>query len=129
MNKVRKQAARKKTIAQKAATLANRRQSAPKPIEEVDSAQELLHLGTIALSNNEFATAVELLRQAIRTNPQNVDSFVSLGIAYANLGQHDFALAAYEMALQRDPKNSLALENRKYMLDALGLPDNIIMTL
>ena len=124
MSKARKEAAKKKSIAQNAATRANKLQSAAEQIGKINetvAAQELLVLGTTALTNEEFTTAIDLLRQAIRMNPQNVDSFISLGLAYANLGQHDFALAACEMALKLDPQNSLALENREHALRALGL--------
>jgi len=129
MSKARKEAAKKKSIAQKAATRANKLQSASANTDETDSAQELLLLGTTALTNEEFTTAIELLRQAIRMNPQNVDSFVSLGLAYANLGQHDFALAACEMALQLEPGHSIALENRSHALRALGLPMTTLVNL
>ena len=127
MSKARKEAAKKKSIAQKAATRANKLQSATEQIGGPESAQELFARGATALNNEEFTTSIELLRQAIRLNPQHVDSFVSLGLAYANLGQHDFALAACEMALQLDREHPVALENRRFMLNAMGLPDSTVV--
>ena len=123
MSKARKEAAKKKSIAQKAATRANKLQSATEQIGGPESAQELFARGATALNNEEFTTSIELLRQAIRLNPQHVDSFVSLGLAYANLGQHDFALAACEM----DREHPVALENRRFMLNAMGLPDSTVV--
>jgi Flp pilus assembly protein TadD len=123
MSKARKEAAKKKSIAQKAATLANKVRPDPQPIVEINSAHDLLLLGNTALTNQEFATAIELLRQAVRIDPQNVEIFVTLGLAYANIGQHDFALAACQMALQLDPEHSTALENRGHALRVLGLTE------
>jgi len=123
MSKARKEAAKRKSIAQKAATTANKLQAKTKQISETDTADEAFLMGTTALAKEEFSTAVELLRQSIRVNPTNVNSFLRLGLAYANLGQHDYALAACEMALQLEPENVVALENRGHALKALGLPE------
>ena len=129
MSKARKEAAKKKSIAQKAATQANKLRPAPKPIGETNSAHDLLVQGNTALTNQEFATAIELLRQAIRIDPQNVEIFVTLGLAYANIGQHDFALAACQMALQLEPEHSIALENRSHALRVLGLTETDVVNL
>jgi len=69
MSKARKEAAKKKSIAQKAATQANKLRPAPEPIRETSSPQDLLLRGNTALVNQEFGTAIELLRQAIRIDP------------------------------------------------------------
>ena len=129
MSKARKEAAKKKSIAQKAATQANKLRPAPEPIRETNSPQDLLLRGNTALVNQEFGTAIELLRQAIRIDPQNVESFVTLGLAYANIGQHDFALAACQMALQLEPEHSTALENRSHALRVLGLTEADVVNL
>ena len=129
MSKARKEAAKKKSLAQKAATQANKLRTAPEPIRETNSPQDLLLRGNTALVNQEFMTAIELLRQAIRIDPQNVESFVTLGLAYANIGQHDFALAACQMALQLEPEHSPALENRSHALRVLGLTEADVVNL
>ena len=127
MSKARKEAAKRKSIAQKAATRANKQRSATEETGETSPERELLERGTTALINEEFTVAIELLREAIRLNPRNTESFVNLGIAYANIGEHDFALAACEMALQIEPEHSVALENRRSMLNALGLPNSTVV--
>jgi Flp pilus assembly protein TadD len=127
MSKARKEAAKRKSAAQKAATRANKQRSVNVTIDEPNSEQELLERGVRALSSEDFTIAIKILREAIRLNPQNPESFISLGIAYANMGQHDFALAACEMALQIEPEHSIALENRRSMLVALGLPNNTVV--
>ena len=127
MSKARKEAEKRKSAAQKAATRAKKQRSANAVIDEPNSEQELLERGVRALSSEDFTIAIKILREAIRLNPQNPESFISLGIAYANMGQHDFALAACEMALQLEPEHSIALENRRSMLIALGLPNNTVV--
>jgi Flp pilus assembly protein TadD len=127
MSKARKEAAKRKSAAQKAATRANKQRSTNVTIDEPNLEHELLERGARALSSEDFTIAIKILREAIRLNPQNPESFISLGIAYANMGQHDFALAACEMALQIEPEHSIALENRRSMLVALSLPNNTVV--
>ena len=127
MSKARKEAAKRKSVAQKAATLANKQRSADEIIDESNSEQKLLERGGTALTSGDFTIAIKVLREAIRLNPQNPESFISLGTAYANMGQHDFALAAIEMALQIDPEHAIALESRRSMLIALGLPNSTVV--
>jgi len=127
MSKARKEAAKRKSAAQKAATRANKQRSVNVTVDELNPEQELLERGARALSSEDFTIAIKILREAIRLNPQNPESFISLGIAYANMGQHDFGLAACEMALQIDPEHSIALENRRSMLIALGLPNSTVV--
>jgi Flp pilus assembly protein TadD len=127
MNKTRKEAAKKKSAAQKAATRANKQRSNPEAVIEPNAEVELLGRSATALMNEEFTVAIALLREAIRLNPQNAESFINLGIAYANMEQHDFALAACEMALRIEPEHSVALENRRAMLGALGLPNSTVV--
>jgi tetratricopeptide (TPR) repeat protein len=127
MSKARKEAAKRKSAAQKAATRANKQRSANVTIDAPNSEHELLERGARALSSEDFTIAIKILREAIRLIPQNPESVISRGIAYANLGQHDFALAACEMALQIEPEHSIALENRRAMLAALGLPNSTVV--
>jgi lipoprotein NlpI len=68
-----------------------------------------------------------MLRQAIRVDPDQADYFVCLGTAYAHAEQHDFALAACEMALQLAPEHAVAAENRRHALKALGLPETTLI--
>jgi len=91
-------------------------------------AQELFERACTAIEtaspHHDYPSVIELLRQAIRINPSEPNYFVSLGTAYAHGGQHDYALAAFEMALQLAPEHVLAARNRRKALEALGLPEN-----
>jgi tetratricopeptide (TPR) repeat protein len=149
MSKARKEAAKKKAVAQKAATKAKKLQtlvledeqsgSTPGPgvqegdepspaelLDDVDLARELFERATFALKTatdkGEYSSVIDFLRQAIRLDPNQVDYFVSLAIAYSHAGQHDFALAASEMALQLAPDHPIAAENRRQAIRALRLP-------
>jgi len=144
MSKARKEAAKKKSVAQKAATRANRIRnlaavdgkpefkqpafSAEDASDQSRDAHPLFDLATKALDEKAFDSAIELLRQAIRLDPMNPELFVRLGVAYANTEQHDFALAACEMAMKLDPNHTVARKNRRYALQALGLPESTTLS-
>jgi tetratricopeptide (TPR) repeat protein len=136
MSKARKEVAKKKSVAQKAATRAKKLRglspvldepSSSNGVENVSTAQELFERATNTIStaktDADHASAIELLRQAIRIDPNQAEYFVSLAIGYAHAEQHDFALAACEMALQLAPEHAVAAENRRHALKALGLPE------
>jgi cytochrome c-type biogenesis protein CcmH/NrfG len=144
MSKARKEAARKKSVAQKAAKRANRirslatvegRPGSKEPAFRAENApdqscasHQLFDLATKAPDETAFKSDIELLRQAIRLDPMNPELFVSLGVAYANTEQHDFALAACERAIKLDPNHTLAQKNRSYALKALGLPESTTLS-
>jgi len=135
MSKASKEAAKKKSVAQKAATRAKKQQglapvdqpNSPNDVDDASAAQELFERATTTINtartDADYAYAIELLRQAIRHDPKQTEYFVSLAIGYAHVAQHDFALAACEMALQLTPEHAVAAENRRHALKALGLPE------
>jgi len=140
MSKVSKEAAKKKSVAQKAATRAKKlkglaaavgHSSSPNDVDDASTAQALFDRATntitTARTDAEYASAIELLRQAIRLDPNQAEYFVSLAISYAHVAQYDFALAACEMALQLTPEHALAAENRRHALKALGLPETTMI--
>jgi len=140
MSKARKEAAKKKSVAQKAATRAKKLQglassvaepSSPNDVDDASTAQALFERATTTITtastDADYASAIELLRQAIRHDPHQTEYFVSLAISYAHVAQYDFALAACEMALQLTPEHALAAENRRHALKALGLPETTMI--
>jgi Tfp pilus assembly protein PilF len=140
MSKASKEAAKKKSVAQKAATRAKKQQglapavgqpSSPNDVDDASTAQELFERATTTINtartDADYASAIELLRQAIRHDPNQTEYFVSLATGYAHVAQHDFALAACEMALQLTPEHALAAENRRHALKALGLPETTLI--
>jgi len=150
MSKASKEAAKKKSVAQKAATRAKKQQDCEPPdlkgvlstgpnlpvipgsastnsAENFNLSKDLFEQADDAIktakTDADYAIAIDLLRQAIRLDPNKADYFVSLAEAYAHLGQHDFGLAACEMALRLAPENHVAARNRGLALKALGLPE------
>jgi tetratricopeptide (TPR) repeat protein len=145
MNKARRDATKKKSAAQKAATHAKKRQavlsamqvfSPPEVVdqtESTDSPRALFVRATTTMSTAtaeaDYGTVIDLLRRAIRIDPHQVDYFIHLASAYAHAGQQDFALAASELALRLEPHHRFAAENRRQALKALGLPETTRITL
>lgn len=154
MSKARKEAAKKKSVAQKSTTRAKklhsleqterepgttRKPNVPTGLgltsandtEYSDSAQALFERAAAAIEmatiNSDYLAAIDLLRQAIRIDPNQADYFVNLAEAYAHTEQHDFGLAACEMALRIAPQHAVAAENRRHALKALGLPDTTVL--
>ena len=65
------------------------------------------------LSATEFERAARLFQQVLRENPEHVQSYGNLGLAYAGLGQRSNALASLDRALELDPGYEPARLNRR----------------
>jgi tetratricopeptide (TPR) repeat protein len=61
-------------------------------------------------THGDWTAAVEANQQLLELGP-DIDAYNRLGKAYAELGQHADALAAYEQALERDGTNRIAQRN------------------
>lgn len=64
------------------------------------------------LSKKDNQAAIEFYTRAIAAAPNKLRNYVSRGDAYAELNQNELALADYTKALQIDPKDEAALNNR-----------------
>lgn len=58
--------------------------------------------------NSEYIKSLELLKQAIELNSENVDALVTMGACYANLKNYIEAVPLFEKALSLDPEHSNA---------------------
>ena len=63
----------------------------------------LLHLGVLRLQQGSHEDALELLRQALRRNPQSAEAHSNLAAALDLAGRPEEAVLAYEEALAIDP--------------------------
>ncbi|MES2991804.1 MAG: hypothetical protein V4844_10305 [Pseudomonadota bacterium] len=59
-------------------------------------------------------------REALRTDPEFLSAYITLGVVYRNLRHPALADLALQRVLQREPANTKALTNRALVLDDLG---------
>lgn len=78
-----------------------------------DSSNHAMHFlkGRILIKLNNFAKAEESILNAIAFDKNNADYFNGLGFLNSLRGNHERALAAYQMALDIDPTNGYSLYN------------------
>jgi tetratricopeptide (TPR) repeat protein len=65
-----------------------------------------------ALARNDFEPAAEGFRKVLEQNPDHVQSYGNLGLAYAGLGRKAAALECLDKALALDPAYAPARSNR-----------------
>ncbi|MHB1207157.1 MAG: tetratricopeptide repeat protein [Rhodospirillaceae bacterium] len=70
--------------------------------------------------NGEHRRAVELVRIALEFKPEWSDAWNNLGNHYEGLGEREAAIAAFDRALQLNPRNMGAVVNRGLTQLALG---------
>ncbi|MGD9580857.1 MAG: tetratricopeptide repeat protein [Vampirovibrionia bacterium] len=68
-------------------------------------------LGYAELVDGDFAKSVNVFNKAISINPEAVEAYIGLGIAYRQLNQLDKALEATKKALEYDPSYYKAYYN------------------
>jgi Tfp pilus assembly protein PilF len=61
-------------------------------------------------------------REAVRTDPEWLAGYVTLGVVYRNLHHPEFADRALQRVTEREPDNTRALSNRVLVLRDLGRP-------
>ena len=72
-------------------------------------------------TQGEWEAAVATNQELLELGP-DTDAYNRLGKAFAELGRHDEALAAYENALERDATNRIAERNVARLRVLLGGP-------
>ena len=75
--------------------------------------QRLFDQAFDALSNKDFARAVEGFQKVLKQNPKHVQSYGNLGLAYAGMGKKAAALECLDKALALDPNYAPARSNRR----------------
>lgn len=74
-------------------------------------AAELYKAGTDALNTGDARTAVRLLGQVVRLEPQHQFAWNNLGRAYARIGRFDSAMVAYRQQIAVNPYDQYAYNN------------------
>lgn len=77
-----------------------------------------------AAINSQWDAAVELNKQILKIEEENVDSCLRLGFAYLQLKKNAEAKKFYNKVLRNQPQNQVALENLE-RLKIMGLRDSI----
>lgn len=85
------------------------RLSAPS-VQAVEGAS-MLQRGRAQLDAGLGALAIESFRAEIRFNPDQVDAYNGLGVAYGRIGRNDLAQRYFEIALAKDPVNARVQAN------------------
>ena len=75
------------------------------PSAQVAEGSSMLQRGRAQLDAGLDALAIESFRTEIRFDPDNVDAYNGLGVAYGRIGRNDLAQRYFEIALAKDPMN------------------------
>ena len=65
------------------------------------------------LLNRRFKQAIDLFKRVLIGNPNHVQSYGNMALAYAGLGNRSEAMACFERAVELDPDYQPALDNRR----------------
>ena len=65
------------------------------------------------LMDRHFKQAIDLFQRVLSENPDHVQSYGNMALAYAGLGKRSEAMAYFGRALELDPDYKPALENRR----------------
>ena len=80
-------------------------------------------LGNIYMNKRLYQRAVDEYKEAIRENPDDVNSCNQMGLAYEELGKFEEAEAAYRQAMSLDPSRTEAKNNLAVLYIKKGLYD------
>jgi len=72
-------------------------------------------IGGLIINNSDYPTAVTILNQAIKADPNNVTALNNRGTAYRWLGNQKLAFADYTAALKIAPQDAFTLNNRGWL--------------
>ncbi len=80
------------------------------PVQAQKSTSSLVEQGNRLLKKGWVNDAIQVFRQAIKTNPQSVKANLGLAIAYNRAGKIDAAWNSYQRVLELDPNYQPALK-------------------
>ena len=77
-------------------------------------------LGTLSAQVQEYQTAIELLKQAIKIKPEFIEAHNNLGNAFQELGKYQEAASCYQRAIKLNPEYVEAQYNLGKVFQELG---------
>ena len=80
-----------------------------------------------ALRNKQYAQALDLAQQALKTTPRNAQILTLEGLAFRGLRRDEDALAAFQQALRADPDYVAALEGAAQIEYAAARPEAVLL--
>ena len=78
-------------------------QALPRMSDPLELAQTHNNLGVLYKGRGEYAKALEQFELAVQLNPNEVNSYLGLGLVHFELGQTDQAMASFTQASKRAP--------------------------
>ncbi len=84
------------------------------------SEEVLVDIGNCYLFSSQYEKAVEYFTKAIKENPDFARAYSNRGVAYRDLGLHQFAIGDYTYAIKLLPNEGLYYNNRSNAYSALG---------
>ena len=102
-----------------------------KQVAEKDLTDDIVrtNIGNSNFENGNYEEAVTWYKAAIEINPENIDNYFNMALAYTNLKDKENTLKAYEELLVHDPANLDAIINASNIHAALGNLDQSIVYL
>jgi len=83
--------------------------------------EALIGMGNVYIQQGEYATAIEILQQAIEQVPDSPEAYYALGTAYAQSGDVENACEAYSHFLALNPPANWRIQGEQAMT-TLGCP-------
>ena len=80
-----------------------------------------------ALRNKQYAQALDLAQQVLKTTPRNAQVLTLEGLAFRGLRRDEDALAAFQQALRADPDYVAALEGAAQIEYAAARPEAVLL--
>lgn len=80
----------------------------------------LVNMANFYQKNGRYAEAIEVWKQLLEADPDDLGARVGMSNAYFETGQHDLALGGLSQVLAADPRNGEALKSQASLLVRLG---------
>ncbi len=84
------------------------------------TSSEAAELGRAYLKGGDTVRALEMYRQVVARDPNNIDAMNGMAVCYDRLGQFEVSRAYYEAALGMEPQSPMLLNNYGYSLFLQG---------
>ncbi len=95
--------------------------------EDPEHIDALLRLGDIAVSNDDFKTALDHYKKARDINPSNLHTLLSMETVMERMQRYDDALRYIEDILDLDSENLTAMHRKRLILEKKEMWDDLLL--